>query len=142
MSDYTEYGTIVINGKKRVLYCKNKKGSSKKYIKHKGRMMNFVRYKKMLANKNKTEPAAKQPTLKNAKPSKPIKTKFTKPSRKYKTRGGFFAAVDDKKGGNIQTAAQTQTASQMQGNQMQNIGDAFKSVGLGVQANTLGVFGL
>jgi hypothetical protein len=51
MGDYKACETVIIQGKKRVLY--SKKGTAKKYLLYKGRMMNVVKYKKMLKNKNK-----------------------------------------------------------------------------------------
>lgn len=66
---YKECGSIVINGRKRTLY--SKKGTTKKYVTHKNRKMNVVKYKKMLANK-----AA------DAKPAKPVK-KVKKQGKKY-----------------------------------------------------------
>lgn len=51
MSDYKECGVKLMNGKKRILY--SKKGTTKKYLKYKGRMMNVVKYAKMLKNKDK-----------------------------------------------------------------------------------------
>jgi hypothetical protein len=50
MTDYKKCGVENMpNGERRILY--SKKGSSKKYVIHKGRMMNVVKYKKMLKNK-------------------------------------------------------------------------------------------
>lgn len=49
MTDYKECSKKSINGRTRVLYTKP--GSTKKYLKHKGRMMSLVNYKKMCANK-------------------------------------------------------------------------------------------
>jgi len=54
MTDYKKCGyEIMPNGKKRVLY--SKKDSTKKYVVHKGRMMNVVNYKKMLKNQANRE---------------------------------------------------------------------------------------
>ena len=51
MANYEKCKSVFINGKKRVLY--SKAGSSKQYLKYKGRMLNVVKYKKILANKQK-----------------------------------------------------------------------------------------
>lgn len=47
---YTKKKTLVINGRKRIIY--SKKNSRKEYIKSKGRMLNLKTY---LKNKNKTK---------------------------------------------------------------------------------------
>ncbi len=49
MGDYKKCGSVVIEGKKRTLY--SKVGTTKKYVQRKGRMMNVIKYKKMLAKK-------------------------------------------------------------------------------------------
>jgi hypothetical protein len=49
MGDYKKCGSTVIEGKKRTLYSKT--GSTKKYVQRKGRMMNVIKYKKMLEKK-------------------------------------------------------------------------------------------
>lgn len=49
MTDYKKCDSVIINGKKRTLY--SKKGSSKRYVINKGRMMNVVKYKEMVAKK-------------------------------------------------------------------------------------------
>lgn len=59
MTDYQVCGKVSINGKTRVLYSKT--GSSKRYLKHKGRMMNLVNYKKMLAKKAEVKTPKKAP---------------------------------------------------------------------------------
>jgi hypothetical protein len=51
MGDYEKCEKVIIQGKKRQLY--SKKGTTKKYLSYKGRMMNVVKYKKMLKNKDK-----------------------------------------------------------------------------------------
>lgn len=48
---YIFYKKKLINGKKRRVY--KKKGSKKLYLKHKGRMVNVVKYKKYLKRKQK-----------------------------------------------------------------------------------------
>tara|TARA_Y100000389_G_scaffold3296_1_gene3229 strand:+ start:1522 stop:1878 length:357 start_codon:yes stop_codon:yes gene_type:complete len=48
---YIFYKKKLINGKKRRIY--KKKGSKKLYLKHKGRMVNVVKYKKYLKRKQK-----------------------------------------------------------------------------------------
>jgi len=48
---YIFYKKKLINGKKRRVY--KKKGSKKLYLKHKGRMVNVVKYKKYLKKKQK-----------------------------------------------------------------------------------------
>lgn len=48
---YIFYKKKLINGKKRRLY--KKEGSNKLYLKHKGRMVNIVKYKKYLKIKQK-----------------------------------------------------------------------------------------
>jgi hypothetical protein len=75
MTDYKEVGKKTIDGKKRVIY--KKPGSKKEYLKYKGRMMNIVKYKKMLSKKV-------EPKMKPVKKSKKSKT-----TKKYgKKRGG------------------------------------------------------
>lgn len=51
MSDYKKAGSKKIEGKKTKVVVYKKSGSSKLYVKRKGRMMNFVNYKKMCAKK-------------------------------------------------------------------------------------------
>lgn len=48
---YIFYKKKLINGKKRRIY--KKKGSKKLYLKHKGRMVNVVKYKKYFKKKQK-----------------------------------------------------------------------------------------
>jgi hypothetical protein len=74
MGDYKKCGSTVIEGKKRTLYSKT--GSTKKYVQRKGRMMNVIKYKKMLEKK-----AAK--AAKAAAPKRVKKTRKTP-----KRRGG------------------------------------------------------
>jgi hypothetical protein len=74
MGDYKKCGSAVIEGKKRTLYSKT--GSTKKYVQRKGRMMNVIKYKKMLEKK-----AAK--AAKAAAPKRVKKTRKTP-----KRRGG------------------------------------------------------
>ena len=50
-SIYIKKKKLLINGKKRRVY--KKKGSKKLYLKHKGRMVNVVKYKKYLKRKQK-----------------------------------------------------------------------------------------
>lgn len=59
MTDYQVCGKVSIDGKTRIMYSKT--GSTKKYLKHKGRMMNVVNYKKMKANKMTVKPVKKGP---------------------------------------------------------------------------------
>lgn len=78
MTDYKEFGKKRINGVNRVIYTKP--GSKKQYLKYKGRMMNIVKYKKLLANKEDSKKNA-------AKKSKNVKK--SKNTKKYgKKRGG------------------------------------------------------
>lgn len=51
MSDYKKAGSKKVEGKKTKVVVYKKSGSSKLYVKRKGRMMNFVNYKKMYAKK-------------------------------------------------------------------------------------------
>jgi hypothetical protein len=51
MMKYIYYKKKLINGKKRRIY--KKKGSKNLYLKHKGRMVNVVKYKKYLKRKQK-----------------------------------------------------------------------------------------
>ena len=51
MSDYKKAGSKKVEGKKTKVVVYKKSGSSKLYVKRKGRMMNFVNYKKMCAKK-------------------------------------------------------------------------------------------
>jgi hypothetical protein len=74
MGDYKKCGSTVIEGKKRTLYSKT--GSTKKYVQRKGRMMNVIKYKKMLEKKA-------------AKAAKAAAPKRVKKARKTpKRRGG------------------------------------------------------
>jgi hypothetical protein len=50
---YILYKKKYINGKKRRLY--KKEGSNKLYLKHKGRMLNVVKYKKYIKKKRKSK---------------------------------------------------------------------------------------
>ena len=65
MTDYKEVGKKSINGVKRVIYMKP--GSSKQYLKHKGRMMNVVKYKKMMAKKAEPKMKPVKKSKKNGK---------------------------------------------------------------------------
>ena len=49
MADYAKYGSVVINGKKKIVY--RKKGSIKNYCKCKGKMMGLSKYKKFVSKK-------------------------------------------------------------------------------------------
>ena len=51
MSDYKKAGSKKIEGKNTKVVVYKKSGSSKLYVKRKGRMMNFVNYKKMCTKK-------------------------------------------------------------------------------------------
>jgi hypothetical protein len=77
MTDYKEVGKKIINGKKRVIYKKS--GSKKEYLKYKDRMMNIVKYKKMIEKKMvKAQTKAKKSKLPKAKKSKTKKSKYGK----------------------------------------------------------------
>lgn len=67
MTDYKEFGKKRINGVQRIIYTKP--GSKKQYLKYKGRMMNIVKYKKLLAKKAEPKNTAKK-TAKKSKMSK------------------------------------------------------------------------
>jgi hypothetical protein len=77
MGDYKKCGSTVIEGKKRTLY--SKVGTTKKYVQRKGRMMNVIKYKKMVEKK-----AAK------AKAAAPKRVKSTRKARKSPKRHGGY----------------------------------------------------
>jgi hypothetical protein len=77
MTDYKEVGKKTIDGKKRVIYKKS--GSKKEYLKYKGRMMNIVKYKKMIEKKMvKVQTKAKKSKLPKTKKPKTKKAKYGK----------------------------------------------------------------
>jgi hypothetical protein len=83
MGDYKKCGSVVIEGKKRTLY--EKAGTTKKYVQRKGRMMNVVKYRKMVAKK--------------AAVATPVK-RVNKARKTPKRRGGY-AEAEESKGGNL-----------------------------------------
>jgi len=60
MVKYTQYSTTTINGKKKNTYKKS--GSTKQYIKSKGRYISLTRYRKMKATKATTTPVKSSKT--------------------------------------------------------------------------------
>ena len=59
--DYTKYGKVVVNGKKKIVY--RKKGSTKNYCKCKGKMIGLSKYKKMVAKKTVSNNITNQKTI-------------------------------------------------------------------------------
>lgn len=49
MTEYTKFGKVVVNGKKKIVY--HKKGSTKNYVAYKGRHIGLAKYKKIMAKK-------------------------------------------------------------------------------------------
>ena len=113
MSDYKKAGSKKIEGKKTKVVVYKKSGSSKLYVKRKGRMMNFVNYKKMCAKKLAAKKVSKVRKVRKV-------SKVSKVSKARKVRNGGSSCSQQQNGGNEELESFQEVGGILEGGKMNN----------------------